>query len=525
MNRNTFSFPLLAKDLHQLLWGAVVTLALQTVAFLALVVFRYGRFYTFGWTLFVETWDCGFAPFLQAAFTAFYTLVAAAIWMAEEREAGTERFLRRLPASRARVWGEKLAAGLIAVGVLLVLQAFWMLAGCALWGVPFWFTQTRVFFHITLCALVSVLIGFPLSWWLRNSSSVIILGAIAQCVFWWIFELLPLVPVQSNWDFNAGTAELSVMLAPALLPALLFGLLHLAAQTYAGARFGMRWFGGGLFPLEISRQWLHYGLASSLLLAAVILWINKTALQSPDVEFAKDSLCIVCIIAVVAMLTALGFTLYSNLEKNGIRCVLYHHSISRHRVFWAKFGAALPSVLLYAFAFFALCLALFGPDINYLDTKHWRTWIFPLQVGLSLPLFMYLCCLLISFVGDRSWIMQGIKGASAGAIGVAMVLFYLSIALEPMFSDAASWECVLESFVRDPFSGSAPEVVFPLLGLTLGAWFCSARRDLLAGSCGKRSSAVMQLLLVIPALHFLIFFTDFRDLLFLVTGIDFGKFP
>ena len=59
----------------------------------------------------------------QWMFGHAFALVAAAYFYAEERSAGTDVFLRRLPVSRARINAEKIAAGLTAVELaVLVFQ-------------------------------------------------------------------------------------------------------------------------------------------------------------------------------------------------------------------------------------------------------------------------------------------------------------------------------------------------------------------------------------------------------------------
>ncbi|MFH1739826.1 MAG: hypothetical protein ABIH23_12515, partial [bacterium] len=125
---------------------------------------------------------------IQIAVSAVVAVVAAAYWWAEERSERNDWFLRQFPITRSRLFGEKTAAGLT---VLLILVAFqWLFHLIFLSsGYEIWDRSESIGLYICIVTLAGYLIGLPLSRFLKQSITVVLLGlGIEFLAMWLLFQ-------------------------------------------------------------------------------------------------------------------------------------------------------------------------------------------------------------------------------------------------------------------------------------------------------------------------------------------------
>lgn len=438
-------------------------------------------------------------PKIQIVVCAVVALVAAAYWSAEERGDGNHWFLRRLAASRARVWGEKAAAGLIVIVGILLCQWLWY-AFARMCGVEIWDPEEGIGLYLLGITLTSYLVGLPLSCLLSQSIGVVALGLGIEITGIWFYTLwrLPRAP-------GAGTALL-VMLTLAIPIAAGFSLGRPRAGRWIARRRPSRSGALALIFKQVHENALIYIIAS--LLAGVGI---AFAVWEPSLPMR-----VALIVAVTLHSVVLGISTYGQSEKEGVRCVLYHHPIPRSTIYWAKF---LPGFL--AAILLACILAVMIPKPGEPFFAHAGTNVWPfraLVVLVSLLPYCYGVLVTHAFVRPLYAVMATLPAVVVSLVPIAYIvamrlMHLLFITLAPMTRQDAAPSSLLTSAFSWP-------VFLIVAGLSLAGWRAATDRTLLTATSVFRQVYVVRLLLFVLSMAVIVATTGWRDLFFLLTNID-----
>ena len=336
--------PVFWKDVRSLLKPLAAFLVLQAVFIVGLMlVFWY--------------WERSWLPFSAFAevmvlsalgFGQMFGLVAAGYVFAEESTAGTDVFLSRLPASRARITAEKVAAGLAVLALLWLVQAAFhvmTLPFGGLWsGEPSlvgiieelmsWVTSPATV-AVTLLGYCfgSYLVGVLISLVTHQTIVIVVAGyAIESIVYGFA-----MMGVDEGLFITWGMAWLNLIVyAPLILIPLFVAMpgsrfrIPGAASLLSPGRAPI----GGLVWKSITENSALQMLSLAFLLAALLVPLNV------DASLVTGG--------ALLLLVALGTASYSPVEKKGLDCVLYQHPVPRKHLFWAKTGASLLPLLAVA---------------------------------------------------------------------------------------------------------------------------------------------------------------------------------
>src|SRR5690606_16589914 len=113
-------YPLYKKDFMILLKMTLAALALQIV--LMYIIPELNKAGQEFWRPYILRQLTVFIPKLQIAINVLIALTASVYWLAEERAGQHILFLKRLSASRHRIWGEKLFAGVSIITLSILIQ-------------------------------------------------------------------------------------------------------------------------------------------------------------------------------------------------------------------------------------------------------------------------------------------------------------------------------------------------------------------------------------------------------------------
>ena len=337
-------FPVFWKDVRSLLKLMKAFLVMQAFWILMLLlVFWY--------------WERSLVPFsafaeimvLSAiALGQIFGLVAGGYVFAEEATDGTDVFLSRLPASRARITAEKLAAGLAAVALLLLIEAAFHVIALpfgGLWsGGPSevgivedamsWITSpATVAVTLLLFGFGSYLVSVLVSLLTKQTLVIVVAGYSLETIVYGFVMMGVDDALWVSWEM----AWLNMLVyAPLLLVPLLVVVpgtrlrIPGAASIFALGRAPIR----GLVWKSITENATLQVLSLTFLLTAFIVPGEVDAALVTGVA--------------LLLLVALGTASYSPVEKQGLDCVLYQHPVPRNHLFWAKTGAAVVPVLAVA---------------------------------------------------------------------------------------------------------------------------------------------------------------------------------
>lgn len=328
------AWPVFGKDLRALLrmipGFAAVQVGYSVIAGLVLLLLDEPHpWASAGWVMLMAAWILGQG----------YGLFAATFFRAEERDRGTEAFLRRLPASTLRIGGEKVAAGLTAVVAFGLMQVLFHLATLpfgGLWPPPAvagtgtpegwpWSSAASIAGFFALTWTTSYAVGLLVSTVLRQGLVIVLVGFAA----WWAVGSLFMVGLAAvPWE----ALVLNVVVFTPLVVAVL--VMALPERRLPGLRLPV----GG----PARAPWLRLlgkGLAENGMLQAACLLYLAVALVLPTADFWAVGATGMVLVA------ALGAGAYPLVEKRGVDCVLHHHPVPMATLFWTKVGAALPGVL------------------------------------------------------------------------------------------------------------------------------------------------------------------------------------
>ena len=382
-------------------------------------------------------------------FGQLFALVAVAHLQAEERAAGTLVFLRRLPASRARIYGEKALAGLAALALLWILEAAVQGGARAAVGVlgGDLSQETSLPGDMGILAAVTItsyLVGVPLSLVARQAVVVVLVG----CALWWTGFGLLLSAQSPVLIGNLGW--LAVVVLPILAAVVVLGVLPdrrlrlpAVASSFA-RRFGLLW----------------KGLAENGVLTLLSLLFLAVAWAAPP---SLDALWIQA--GAIILVTSLGAAAYGPTEKHGLHSVLYQHPVPRGRLFWSKAAVALVPLLAISAAT-ALRWSFPGPT--------------PILLVLAFVTYAYACALLLSLAIERQ------STAALGAQCVVTMTALVPLGLTELFRSGTGfpWDERVEALAR----ASTPGFIILAVGCMLAGWWLAGNRSFLTSSTRRRAA-------------------------------------
>lgn len=498
---NTIRYPIFRKDFAILLKLTVAALIVQA----AIMV---------GYPPIALMMDCRLGnlddwfPQVQMAIGVLVALVAAGYWFAEERMGGNLCFLQRLPVSSRRIFTEKTMAG---IGILLVL---WL---CQVaWCMQFYSTSKSfmsssglVFtFSLLVVSLYAYGLGLPLSRYLKQTISVVLIGILAVVVLsvfllilWEIFhEALKAIFLGKYEELNV---VLYILFATPLI-LIVYGSAIFRQTLFWKPRSHFDYLSQIYFSQNRLCQWLIHGV---LILACFrIILINESNLIS--LVILVSSIC-----AVVSI--AIGASTYTNEEKHGLKNVLFYQPIHLGELYWVRWLCGLCLALIPVLCF--TLYLLFQPNNPF--THHLK--IRPFTILFSTLLFGLIPFACGAFVTHaiRNTLYAFFESIAAYAISLSLV-FYSINNLSIWFSEYSG-----EMFWNDmsfDFVGFFKVSLFLFAGFALAGWRTVTDRELLTRGTWYRQLYVGRLFLFVLVVTFVFVKTGWKDLFFLVTGIDIG---
>jgi ABC-type transport system involved in multi-copper enzyme maturation permease subunit len=448
--------PVFRKDFRILLKPLGWFVVLQGVyAAGALVFFGAGeRFRTMSEVLVVTGWMFG----------QLYAFVAAAHFLAEERSDGTLVFLKRLAATRTRLYGEKVAAGFAALALLWALQAIFLaLVGPTGALMPDVVRGDEFGAAITMTSTMGILVGSGASAYLvglpismiARQSVVVVLGGFAV---WWLGFGLVL-----SGASMLGTLEMAWLIP--LLVAPLVGIPMVLASP--GRRFALLRRSASFAPA--GRPWglVWKGVVESApLLALSVVFVGATLLASTET--------FVTMVGAGILISALGAAAYTPGEKHGLHSVLYHHPVPRGHLFWAKVAVASLPVLAITAA-----VALDGYVSGALAGPGRAAHLTPmLLLIVAFGVFAYGCSMLVALAIHRQ--STAVLAAQCLVAGVAALPVALAVLLQPR--SGLTFDAWMDASLR----AASPATVVLAAGCLAAAWWMATNREALAAPAAVR---------------------------------------
>ena len=451
------SVPVFRKDLRALLRLLPWFVALNLLSAVVTGVFFWVR----GWPGIVEN-ASEMALATQWMYGQLYALVAAAYFLAEERSAGTEVFLRRLAVSRARINVEKIAAGLTAVVLLwacfaalhvlaLPLGGLWSSDAAgrlypALGGL--WTSSAFVGGFLALTSVTAYFVGVLVSFAARQTVVIVLVGVAIWSTGFGLLMLAVDDQLSMSWDM----VWLNVVLYAPLV-----AVPVVMALPGRRIRFSRR----ATWPLSGRTRMLGLiwkSIAENTLLQVACIVFLVAALVVP---LEADSLLVT--VGALILIAALGTAAYVPAEKQGLHCLLYQHPVPRSHLFWAKTVAAIVPVLAVSAGAFLL----------------WsRQWPMPFLAALALGAFAYACAVFLTLTLHRQ-----VNALLATAATVGMTVSFPLVILD-YFQPAHGLPPGEQTF--DLLFGAAVPLALLAAGCLMAALRMATDRVVLTGSARYR---------------------------------------
>ncbi|HOE11156.1 MAG TPA: hypothetical protein PLQ35_12515 [bacterium] len=511
------AYPVYRKDLRVLAKQAVAALLLQLILMIIVpVLISIPSVYNslFDIVRHFKPWEMGLRdwfPKVQIAISAVIALAAAAQWSVEERAGQHDRFLRRLAASRKRIWGEKAAAGLTIVLGVVVLQHLWQ-AIALTFGCELWDPQEYVGLYIFIVATTAYLVGLPLSCIFNQAMGVVLVGLGIEFSGLWLRMSLGRHWASIRWPIVLIVLLLIVVPAISVLPTsrnrvstLLAGLIRSKRENRSKIQ--------AIVDKQVRENILLYGIALVLAVCGFVM--------IPDSPLS-GGYEIILVMAMILHSAVLGVCVYNADDKDAVRCVLYHHPISRSTLFWTKFLTSLVPALLLSISISAM---IRGPR--------------PLGADIVAAIISVTACLLPFFCGLLT--TYAFRNPFYAALGAALVtigagLFVTQLIFPAQFSFDGPTKLISEYISSRPVARvhmgprspdfSLFRFAYPLFllvfGLVLAAWVAVRDRTVFAEGTFYRLVYMTRLLLFVIAVTLILTRVGWLDLFYLITSIDLG---
>lgn len=425
-----------------------------------------------------------FALFSIAVFVGFNCLIAMAIGAqvsAEERNAGTNLLLARLPISRWHLYTEKVVAGLTCVGLLYIatLVYLFFINADAVWDSESVLGTLPRYFFISMFS--SYFFAIACSRFTQQSIAIMFISFGALCLLW-----LGIAVAQSveEVDWYALRMAIAFMLLFFAVPAILVWRQWQLPLNPGLWRSPHQWTRiTGLIWKSYAENGLLHAMCFVLLLATAVLAlvygesIRFGAMPPGGNPMAEGEYLAGNFIPIlgVLLLAALGTNSYATSERKGLHCITYHHPIPRGLLFVTKQVAAIPAIAMVSLA---LVITLEGtaPAVSI--------------VVLSAFLYLHAVQLCLTF--------------PTGTVLVILAAFFgvwLTIAPIVAWMIPTEIYIVFEGFtpVHDPLLVGLVPLGFVTLGTALITWRLATNRRFLASSDRYRQRYSLACFLIVGA--------------------------
>lgn len=501
MNRQTY--PIFRKDFEILIKLTIATLAIQAAIQILYPVFEQIRNLPHRN---VDEW----LPRVQVAISVLAGLIAAGYWYAEEREGNHLLFLRRLPASARRIWGEKTAAGLGALAALLAIQTVWSLLIYSrekgFWGIE----GIKFLLTILSFSLLAYVVGLPLSRYLKQTISVVLTGIPVVVFLCFCFFLIQTTIEKSLSSYSLKAMNLTernpdAIFLPwfasiAILILAIYFYAILRQSLFAKPRTRIDRLSAVFFQQNRLNQYLTLGVLALLLFRFAIIGHDFVS------EEAKGLVVLICAIVSIAV----GVRTYTTEEKHGLRNVLYYHPVSLSHHYWTRWfcGACLTSIPI-------LCVISYLFVGNIAGTPDGQPILHPVMIllyGLFAGLIPFACAALVTHAA-RNPLYAFFESVAAMFV---LVLFFFG-----WYWSELIFRIDLVSKIIGEWQPIMLIIALPL-GLALAGWRAATDREFLTGGEAYRQIYIGRLFFFLLAFLLIVFKTGWKDLFFLVTGFDIG---
>jgi ABC-type transport system involved in multi-copper enzyme maturation permease subunit len=273
-----------------------------------------------------------------------------------------------------------------------------------------------------------------------------------------------------------------------------------------------------------AQHWI-LGVNIAILVFVFIIWVTGeylNAFRNTSNDYVVAGIIALPFLAILLSI-ACGIFSYSSNEKYGTHCVLYHHAVSLHRIFWSKYVYGL-FIVFFCALFFIIVAVMFinfqtvqNPPFYTITDK-----FIAVFTAFLLGFLPYCCSMLACHLGQNK-IYAFLE--SIVFSGLAIALFWH---LEYGFTGSGliTHELLPFGYINIAEQLSYLSLPWPLLYLlgafSLAAWRTATDRRVLTEGALYRHGYIFRLVVFIAALGYALFYTGWKDLLYLLTGIDIG---
>ncbi|MGI6455594.1 MAG: hypothetical protein ACOX5R_08210 [bacterium] len=505
-------YPLYKKDFMILLKMTLAALALQIV--LMYIIPELNKAGQEFWRPYILRQLTVFIPKLQIAINVLIALTASVYWLAEERAGQHILFLKRLSASRHRIWGEKLFAGVSIITLSILIQYLIYLV-LRFRGVIIWDNSDPVLSYMIFLSFFAYGIGLLLSLYLQQSITIILFGIIITYAF---LQLSILSILDDRW--NSWSLVFSIT---GLVMAGFFPLLYPAFRRLSRIQVT------SLLHKQINELKPYYTITLITFTYTLLITILFTICLSifPDYQshryiFSNFTIYTYMILTLIAVLLSvhLGVITYLPQEKDTKTCILYYQPISRNRIFWTKFlSTFIPAALLAAsIALFTTFVHIYYSAFasNFPLNDFWDIPIVFLNIFL-LSLIPFFCALLCTHaISDIIYVWFETLLALVLVIATVILIFFDNFRHAILFLYVRGFSDVYDLLHFYPI------LLFIPLVLLLSSWRTATDQSVLTQSTRYKQGYVARLLFFSLALTFVLSKVGFLDLFYLITGFDIG---
>jgi len=415
-----------------------------------------------------------FALFSIATFVGLNCLIAMAVGAqvsAEERNAGTDLLLARLPISRWHLYTEKVVAGLTCVGLLYIatLVYLFFINADAVWDSESALGTLPRYFFISMFS--SYFFAIACSRFTQQSIAIMFISFGAVCLLWLGIAVAHSV---EEVDWHALRMTIAFMLLFFAVPAILVWRqwqLPLSPDLWRSPHQWIRI--TGLIWKSFAENGFLHAMCFLLLLATAVLPL----VAGESMRFGENGSLAETFIPTlgVLLLAALGTNSYATSERKGLHCITYYHPIPRGLLLVTKQVAAIPAIAMVSLA---LVITLEGtaPAVSI--------------VVLSTFLYLHAVQLCLTF--------------PTGTVLVILAAFFgVWLAIAPIVAWMIPTEIyiVFEGFtpVHDPLLVGLVPLGFVTLGTALITWRLATNRRFLASSDRYRQRYSLACSLIVGA--------------------------
>lgn len=285
-----------------------------------------------------------FSIAVLACFNCFIAIVIGAQVMAEERNAGTDVLLARLPISQGHLYAEKVAAGLTSIALLYAATLLYLsfLGADAFWNSESILGTIPRFLFITMFS--SYLFALVCSRYTHQSIAILFLSVGAECLLWLGIGVVDHI---DEVDWYALRMTIAFAFVSFVVPAMLvWRQWHLPLHPGLWRSPHRRARVTGMIWKSFAENGFLHVMCFMLLLATVILAL----VSSESIRYGDSHAGTFIPVVGVLLLAALGTNSYATSERTGLHCITYYHPIPKGLLFLTKQVAALPAVLMVSFA-------------------------------------------------------------------------------------------------------------------------------------------------------------------------------